>query len=528
MRDFQLPGRSPAIAGEAMAATSHPLATLTAIDVLRAGGTAADAAVAACAVQCVVDPLMTGIGGDCWVLHAPASGGVDALNGSGWAPEAATLERLRGEGLEEMPDGGAHSVTVPGAVRSWQLLLDRHGTKGLDELLRPAIRLARDGFLVQPRVAFDWARAGWRAERSPAGKAIYLPGGRAPEAGERVRLERLAATLESIAQKGADAFYEGPLAAAMVESLNGFGGLHAEADFAAFRPEWVEPIHAAYRGFEVYECPPNGQGVVALLILRILEQLELAGLDPHGPERFHLEAEATRLAFRDRDAALADPRQAEVPVERLLSDGYAAALAALIDPERAMAELPPPLLPAHKETIYLTVVDRDGNACSFINSIYESFGSGLVCPETGVVFHNRGRAFSLDPGHPNAIAPRKRPMHTIIPGLALKDGKVWASFGVMGGDYQPVGHAHVVTNLVDYGMDPQEAIDSPRAMAYPGPLKVENGLNAAAIDGLRARGHAPTATESPLGGGQAIMVDRARGVLIGGSDPRKDGLALGY
>ncbi len=307
MRDFQLPGRSPALATSAMAATSHPLATLTALDVLRAGGTAADAAVAACAVQCVVEPQMTGIGGDCWVLYAPAGGGVDALNGSGWAPAAISLERLRAEGLTEMPDGGAHSVTVPGAIRSWQALLDKRGSKSLDELLQPAIRFARDGYPVHPKVAFDWNRAAWRLERSAAGRAIYLPGGKAPAMGDTMRLEKLAQTLETIARRGADAFYEGPLAAAMVASLKSFGGLHGEADFADFQPEWVEPISATYKGVRVFECPPNGQGVIALLMLQILEQFDHAGLDPNGPERLHLEAEVTRLAFRDRDAAVDDP-----------------------------------------------------------------------------------------------------------------------------------------------------------------------------------------------------------------------------
>ena len=533
MRDFQLPGRSPAVGATAMAATSHPLATLTAVEVLKSGGTAADAAVAACAVQCVVEPAMTGIGGDCWVLYAPAKGGVDALNGSGWAPAEVSVDKLRGEGLTEMPDGGAHSVTVPGALRSWQALLDKHGRKGLDELLRPAIGYARDGYPVHPRVAADWHRAASRLERSPAGKAYYLPGGRAPAMGDTMRLEKLALTLETIARRGADAFYEGPVAAAMVATLNGFGGLHTEADFADFLPEWVAPISATYRGVRVFECPPNGQGVIALLMLQILEQFELAGLDPNGPERLHLEAEATRLAFRDRDAAIADPRQRDVPTDRLLAKDYAAALAAMIDRNRAMASLPPPLLPGqklpeHKETIYLTVVDRDGNACSFINSVYDSFGTGLVCAETGVVFQNRGRAFSLDPDHLNVIAPRRRPMHTIIPGLAFKGEQLWTTFGVMGGDYQPVGHSRVMVNMLDYGMDPQEALDAPRVMAYPGPLQVETGVSAVAIEGLRAKGHEPTPAASPLGGGQVITVDHERGVLIGGSDPRKDGMALGY
>ncbi len=528
MRDFQLPGRSTSYAATAMAATSHPLSTLAALDVLRAGGNAADAAVAACAVQCVVEPQSTGIGGDCWVLYAPAAGGVTALNASGGAPEALSAERLRGLGLSAMPDLGAHSVTVPGAVRGWQALLDRHGSKDLDELLRPAIDYAKNGFPVLPRVAFDWARGAERLRASQAGRDFYLPGGAAPKPGDTIRLERLGATLETIARRGADAFYEGPVAAAMLESLAGFGGLHAEADLAAFAPEWTEPISTTYRDHTVFECPPNGQGVITLLILNILERLALAGLDPRGADRLHLEAEATRLAFRDRDAAVADPRLAPVPTDRLLDKAYAAALAARIDPERAMPALPPPLLPEHKDTINLAVVDRDGNACSFINSLYDSFGSGLVCPTTGVVFHCRGRAFSLEPGHPNELAPKKRPMHTLIPGLAFRDGALWMTFGVMGGSYQPVGQAHLLTNMIDFGMDPQAAIDDPRAMAYPGPLQVERGVPAATVRRLAGKGHAPVEAEAPLGGGQAILVDRDRGVLIGGSDPRKDGLALGY
>jgi gamma-glutamyltranspeptidase / glutathione hydrolase len=528
MRDFQLPGRSAALATSAMVATSHPLATLTALDVLRDGGTAADAAVAACAVQCVVEPQMTGIGGDCWVLYAPAGGGVDALNGSGWAPAALSADKLRTDGFSEMPDGGAHSVTVPGALRAWQMLLEKHGRKGLDELLQPAIRFAQEGFPVHPRVAFDWHRAAWRLERSPAGRDLYLPGGKPPAVGDRMRFAALAQTLQTIAKRGADAFYEGPIAHAMVASLKGFGGLHTEADFADFQPEWVEPVSATYKGVRVFECPPNGQGVIALLMLQILECLDLVGLDPNGPERLHLEAEVTRLAFRDRDAAIADPRQRDIPMDRLLSKAYARELASRIDPERAMADLPPPLLPEHKETVYLTVVDRDGNACSFINSVYDSFGSGLVCPETGVVFHNRGRAFSLETDHLNALAPRKRPMHTIIPGLAFKDDRLWATFGVMGGDYQPVGHSRLMVNMLDFGMDPQEALDAPRVMAYPGPLLVESGVPAATVEALRNKGHEPTPAAAPWGGGQLIVVDHDRGVLIGGSDPRKDGLALGY
>jgi gamma-glutamyltranspeptidase/glutathione hydrolase len=290
----------------------------------------------------------------------------------------------------------------------------------------------------------------------------------------------------------------------------------------------VTPIRTSYRGLDVFECPPNGQGIIALQILNILEGLELAGLDPDGPERLHLEAEATRLAFRDRDACLADPAEVDVPVARLLDKGYAGQLRALIDPHRALPELPAALGVPHADTVYLTVVDRERNVVSFINSLFEGFGSGLVCPATGVLFHNRGKGFSLDEHHPNAIAPGKRPMHTIIPALAQKDGLPVIGFGVMGGHYQPVGHAHVLTNLIDFGQDPQAAIDAPRAFAYGGELQVERGVPAATVEALTRLGHRVVPSAKPLGGAQMIMVDHARGVLIGGSDPRKDGLALGY
>jgi gamma-glutamyltranspeptidase / glutathione hydrolase len=527
MRDFELPGRSAAYAENGMAATSHPMATLVALDVLRAGGNAVDAAVAAVAVQCVVEPAMTGIGGDCFVLLAPAAGGVVALNGSGRAPAAATAERLAALGVGEL-EGTVHSVTVPGAIDAWARLLERHGTRDLAELLQPAIRCAEEGFVVTPRVAYDWARDGERLRQSHGGRAIYLPGDRAPVAGQRVRLPALANTLRTIAADGADAFYRGELAERMVAHLRREGGLHTLDDFAGAAGEFVAPIRTAYRGLEVYECPPNGQGVIALLMLNILEGFELGALEQNGAGRLHLEAEATRLAFRDRNACLADPAAVDVPLGRLLDKAYAAKLRSLIDPERALVDLPPPLLPEHRDTVYLTVVDRERNLVSFINSVFDSFGSGLVCPETGVLFHNRGKSFSLDPAHPNVIAPDKRPMHTIIPALALEEGRRSIAFGVMGGHYQPVGQAHVLTNLVDFGLDPQAALDAPRAFAQDGELRLERGIPRAAAEALARLGHKVVAAGKPLGGGQMIVVDHARGVLVGGSDPRKDGLALGY
>jgi gamma-glutamyltranspeptidase / glutathione hydrolase len=527
MRDFELPGRSTAYAENGMAATSHPMATLVALDTLRAGGNAVDAAVAAVAVQCVVEPAMTGIGGDCFVLLAPSEGGVVALNGSGRAPAAATPERLRELGVGEL-EGTVHSVTVPGAVDAWARLLERRGTRDLAELLQPAIRCAEEGFVITPRVAYDWARDGERLRQSRGGGAMYLRDDRAPVAGQKMRLPALARTLRRIAADGPDAFYRGELAERMVAYLRSEGGLHALDDFAAAAGEFVTPIRTTYRGLEVYECPPNGQGVIALLILNILEGFELGTLEPNGAERLHLETEAARLAYRDRNACLADPAVVDVPVATLLDKDYAAKLRSLIDPERALQDLPPPLLPEHRDTVYLTVVDRERNLVSFINSVFDSFGSGLVCPETGVLFHNRGKSFSLDSAHPNVIAPGKRPMHTIIPALAFESGRPTIGFGVMGGHYQPVGHAHVLTNLVDFGLDPQAALDAPRAFALEGELRLERGISRATAEALARLGHRVAPAGKPLGGGQMIVIDHARGVLIGGSDPRKDGLALGY
>ncbi len=529
MRDFQRPGRSAAFAEHGMAATSHPAATLAALDVLRGGGNAVDAAVAAVAVQCVVEPAMTGIGGDCFVLVAPPEGGVIALNGSGRTPSGLRLEQLLDQGMTELTADSVHCVTVPGAIDAWGRLLAAHGSKDLAELLQPAIRAAEDGFVVTPRVACDWAELVPTLERSEGGRRFYLPDGRAPVAGDRLRLPALAATLRRIGKDGPAAFYQGELAAAMASFLQSCGGRHSEADFAAAAGEFVTPIHSHYRGLDIYECPPNGQGVVALLMLNILAGLPLADLPPDGPERLHLEAEATRLAMRERDAWLADPALADVPLARFLGTAEAAALRAMIDPARRLAPLPPPALERpHRDTVYLTVVDRDRRVVSFINSVFEGFGSGLVCPTTGVLFHNRGYSFRLQPGHPNALAPGKRPLHTIIPALAQKDGRPFLGFGVMGGHYQPVGQVHVLTGMVDYGLDPQAALDAPRAFASEDDLQVEAGVSAATRAGLAERGHRVVPCERPLGGGQIIMIDHERGVLIGGSDPRKDGLALGY
>ncbi len=527
MRDFQHPGRSMVHGTRGMAATSHPLATATAIEVLRADGNAVDAAIAACAVQGVVEPQSTGIGGDCFALYAPG-GRVPpyAINGSGPAPTAASVDWFREQGIDAIGFESAHAVTVPGAVGTWERLLADHGTKGLDEVLQPAIRYAEEGFVVHSRVAHDWAQNVEKLKGCENARAIYLPGGRAPAAGDLHRLPALAETLRLIAKEGATAFYRGAIADDIVTRLAAHGGLMTADDLAGFEPRAVEPISANYRGYDIYECPPNGQGIIALLILNMLEGFELAGLDPVGAERLHLEAEATRLGYRDRAALVADPDAADVPVDALLSTQYADAMRRHIDPDRAMPPELPPGYPAHGDTVYLTVVDGEGNAISFINSLFASFGTGL-CTPSGVLLQNRGASFVIDADHPNRIAGGKRPMHTIIPGMVGQGEHAVMPFGVMGGHFQACGHAHFLTNVIDYGMDPQAALDCPRAFHFGGVMTLETTIAETTARRLAALGHDVAWAAVPHGGGQAIRIDRETGVLTGGSDPRKDGCALG-
>lgn len=530
MRNLELPGRSVVRALNGMAATSHPLATMTAIKVLQSGGNAVDAAVAACAVQCVVEPQSTGIGGDCFALIAPRGGDdIIAYNGSGRAPAAARAEWYREQGIDEIERHSPHAVTIPGAIDAWSRLLEDHGTRSLGEALQPAVAFARDGYVIHDRVAADWRGEADLLARDPTAARIFLPGGKPPAAGDLHRQPELAETLSVIAERGRDGFYQGAVAEDIVAYLKSLGGLHTLDDFAAAAGEYVTPIGTDYRGHRVVECPPNGQGMVALELLNILSGYDFDGMDPLSAERLHLEIEATRLAYQDRNSFVADPRHAEVPVARLLSEAHAAALRAEIDPERAMTDLPPVLMPVHADTVYLCVVDKDLNAVSFINSLFNSFGSALVSPGTGVALQNRGCGFVVDPGHPNAIAPGKRPLHTIIPGMVVKDGRAVMPFGVMGGQYQATGHAHFLGNLLDFGLDLQESIDLPRVFAPPeGAVDVESGVPAASVEGLRARGHRTAAPAKPIGGGQAIMIDWQAGTLTGASDPRKDGCALGY
>ncbi len=528
MRNFHLAGRSTVHAMNAMVATSHPMAALTAIEVLKAGGTAADAAVAGCALLGVIEPQSTGIGGDCFALIQPkGEGKITAYNGSGRAPAAAKAEWYLERNIHAVPLTSAHAVSIPGSVDAWATILHDHGKFGLDRLLQPAIKVAEEGYVVAPRIAFDWKNRYEKLKNGTNTQRYLLPYGRPMVAGDVLRQPELGQTLRAIAKDGPAAFYKGPVAEDMVETLQGIGGLHTLDDFAAHTTETTSPIGTTYKGLDVWQCPPNGPGITMLVMLNILSQFDLTKFAPLSIERFHLEAEAARVAYMMREQYIGDPAQVDVDVPRILAKTFADEWAGKIRMDR-MLDLPNVAPPMNPSTIYITVVDKDRNVCSFINSIAHAFGAAIVSNKTGVLLQNRAGGFRIQPGHPNCIAPRKRPLHTIIPGLATKNGRTQMSFGVMGGQYQPTGQSHVLTNIIDYGCDLQEAIDMPRGLHYDGVYELEDGVPAATVEGLKKLGHKTTSLVAPLGGAQAIWIDWDKGTLTGGSDPRKDGCALGY
>ena len=519
------PGRSLAVGDRGMAATSHPAATLAAVDILRSGGNAIDAAIAAVALQGVIDPHMTGIGGDCFAIYTPASGPSVAINGSGRAPAKADLEKFLSMGMTSIPDDSPHAVTVPGAVDAWCRLAADYGSKGLDEVLAPAIQAAEGGFVVTPRAALDWARYGHRLETHRTGAQAYLPGGHPPGMGDRLAHPALAATLRQIARYGRSAFYEGPVADEIVSVLKAMGGLMEPDDLSSASADYVDPIGTDFRGHHLLECPPNGQGVAALLIARILEGFDLSDKGMSESGRIHLLAEATKAAYRQRDALVADPTLQPFDVAALLADTSVAALRRQIS--MSCASAPANFdMPLHRDTVYVAVVDRNGNAVSLINSLFFAFGSGIYAPRSGVLLQNRGAGFRLIEGHPNSIAPRKRPFHTIIPGMLLQHGKPVMALGVMGGQYQATGHIQILSGVLDRGLDIQQASDAPRSFAFDGTLSLEPTISQAVADDLTALGHKVKWADEPIGACQAIHIDHARGVMYGASDQRKDGIAL--
>ncbi len=526
--------RSPAVGRRHMAATSHPLATLAARDVLREGGNAVDAAVSAAAVLGVVEPHATGIGGDCFaLLYRARDRRFLGLNASGRSARGATADEVRRRGLDTIPLRGILPVTVPGAVDGWSELLEVAGTMHLARVLAPAIHIAREGYAVTPVVAREWAGAfemGLLASRSA--REAWAPAGRAPRAGERFSQPDLALALQHIAEGGRDAFYDGPLAKRIVAFSETEGGWLTREDFSSHRSEWVEPIWIDYRGPRLLELPPNGQGIAALIALGILER---AGQEvpPFGSaDHLHPMIEAVKLAFADRNRYVADPLRAPLPIEGLLSAAYLEERARLYDPRRAL-EAPESGKPRASDTVILATADADGNMVALINSLYFPFGAGLTVPGTGITLHNRGAAFTLDPDHPNRLEPAKRPFHTLVPAMLLRDGAPLAAFGVMGADIQAQAHVQVVSHLVDRGMDLQSAIDAPRFFYLGGRrVALEAPLVDSAAKELAAMGHevgGPEEVPFPLsfGAGQGVMRDPETGAWLGGSDSRKDGFALG-
>lgn len=537
--------RSQVYAPQAMAATSHPLATQIALDVMKAGGSAVDAAIAANAALGLMEPTGNGIGGDLFaIVWDPRTQRLHGYNGSGRSPRALAMDEFRRRGLDAVPPRGPLPVSVPGTVDGWFALHGRFGRLPMAEVLAPTIRYAREGHPVHEVIAHYWARSVPLLAKWPGFTEQFTIGGRAPATGETWRNPNLADTLEKIAQGGRDAFYKGDIARTIDAYFREHGGFLRYEDLAAHAGDWIDPVSTNYRGFDVWELPPSGQGIAALQMLNLLEPHDLASHGFGSPEHVHLLVEAKKLAFADRARWYADPDFHPAPVERLISKDYAAGRAALISMERAARQVQPgtPVQLDEGDTIYLTTADADGMMVSLIQSNYRGMGSGMAPPGLGFILQNRGEQFVLgDPNHPNAYAPGKRPFHTIIPAFVTRDGKPWLSFGVMGGAMQPQGHVQILVNMIDFGMNLQEAGDAPRihhdgsaepvgdnaAMTDGGRIELESGFPYETVRELMRRGHRVQFADGPYGGYQAIQVN-PHGGWIGASESRKDGQAAGY
>ncbi len=541
--------RSEVIAPHAMAATSQPLATGAALDVMRAGGNAIDAAIAANAVLGLMEPTGNGIGGDLFaIVWSAEDKQLYGLNGSGRSPRLETLESLQAKlaagGHKLIPPRGALPVTVPGCVDGWTTMHARFGALPLSDVLAPAVTYAREGFPVSEIIANYWQRSVKPLRAQPGFLETFTKDGKAPQKGEMWTNPALAKTLETIGKEGRDAFYDGPMTDVMVACLQANGSAMVRADFAEHKSEWVAPVSTTYRGVTLWELPPNGQGIAALQILNVLEAYDLKAMGFGSADYVHHFVEAKKLAFADRARLYADPDFSDLPVAEMISKEYAAERRKLIDPKRAALEVDAGIaLPAalgEGDTIYLTVADSAGNMVSLIQSNYRGIGSGLCPPGLGFGFQDRGELFDLTPGRPNSYAPGKRPFHTIIPAFVTKDDKPWMSFGVMGGDTQPQAHAQVLINMLDFGMNLQEAGDAPRilhsgstdptgaVMTDGGHVSLESGFGDAVRQALEARGHIMRPSPGAYGGYQAILRDPESGVYYGASESRKDGLAMGY
>jgi gamma-glutamyltranspeptidase/glutathione hydrolase len=536
-------GRSVTMATHGMVASSHPLASQIGLEVLKNGGNAVDAAIAVNAALGLMEPMSCGIGGDLYALVWDAkTQKLYGLNASGRSPYKATRDLFASKGLDEIPTSGPLSWSVPGCVDGWEELRKRFGTRSLAQLLEPTIRYAEEGFPVSPVIAGYWGGGVARLRRHPDAARTYLIDNRAPGAGEVFRNPNLARSYRLIAEKGRDAFYNGSIAQEIIAFSDKNGGLFSLKDFANHTSTWVEPVSTTYRGYEVWEIPPPGQGIAVLQILNLLESYDLKRMGPESSDWWHLFLEAKKLTYADRARFYTDPEFAKVPVQALISKPYAEERRKLLDKDKAMIRMPAgdPKL-EQGDTVYFCVVDKDRNCVSLIQSNYNGFGSGLVPGDLGFALQNRGCLFALDAKHANRLEPHKRPFHTIIPSLVTKDGKPWFVFGVMGGDMQPQGQVQVLVNLIDFGMNVQEAGEAPRlehiGSATPtgrtgsrtgGTVNAERGISESVIAELTRRGHQVKAVRVNGGGYQGIRIDPKTGVLHGASEARKDGCAVGY
>ncbi len=536
-------GRSVTMATHGMVAASQPLAAQIGLDVLKSGGNAVDAAIAVNAALGLMEPMSCGIGGDLYAIVWDAkTHKLYGLNASGRSPFKATRDLFAAKGLEEIPTSGPLSWSVPGCVDGWEALRRRFGTRTLAQLLEPSIRYAEEGFPVSPVIAGYWRGGEARLRRQKDASRTYLLDGRAPRAGETFKNPNLARSYRLLAEKGRDGFYRGEIARGIVAFSEANGGLFSSKDFADHTSTWVDPVSTTYRGYEVWEIPPPGQGIAVLEMLNVLESYDVKKMGADSADWWHLFLEAKKLAYADRARFYADPDFGKLPVKELISKEYAAERRKLVDMGKAATRVPPgdPKL-ERGDTVYLCAVDKDRNCVSLIQSNYNGFGSGLVPGDLGFALQNRGCLFALDPKHANRLDPHKRPFHTIIPSLVTKGGKPWFVFGVMGGDMQPQGQVEVLVNLIDFGMNVQEAGEAPRlehiGSATPtgspgsrtgGTVYAERGIDEKALEELKRRGHRVTVIRTNGGGYQGILIDSKTNVLHGGSEARKDGCAIGY
>ena len=525
--------RSSVLSKRGMVATSQPLAAVAGLKMLMKGGNAIDGAVAAAAALAVVEPMSTGVGGDAFSLVWMAKEKkVHALNASGRAPQGASVEELVHKGFAEIPPTSPYSVSIPGTVDGWIDILERYGTMPISEVLEPAIHYAESGFPVSELIAHQWADGMEKLSQFPSGRELSI-NGEAPRNGQTVILSGLGKVLRDIAEGGRDAFYRGQIAEKIADFVQQLGGWITVEDLAQHHSKWEEPISTDYRGLTCWECPPNGQGLAALIALNIAEGFDFSGLSHDSSERYHFLIETMHLAFADALAYIADPDSVFVPTEQLISKSYAAERRSLISEKASLVQINPGSVTNDGDTVYISVVDGEGNACSFINSLYQGFGSGLVVPGTGIALQNRAALFSLIPDHPNVLAPGKRPFHTIIPAMATRDGELFLSYGVMGGFQQAQGHLQVINNIVDYGMAPQQSLDARRFSVIVGQgVALEDDMHSATVEGLRKLGHNISLGSGPermmFGGAQLIQRDSESGTLWGASEPRKDGCAIGF